>query len=161
MCVCFVTRHLKIHIFACNSHLMNNRLTVLLKTTSMTTIIAITAPRWRDYTNVNSLKIPGLVIKFWVLYKCFQQKHYIAASCCVWENVCYCSVHTIQYRHTIRYALLLHVSAYCGLHQVHTVSYTQPLFLSAIPPYTGQCSYTGSALLRYIVYVMPSCYKMY
>jgi hypothetical protein len=38
-----------------------------------------------------------------------------------------------------------------------------PFLLSAIPPYTGQCLYTGSASYRYeyVVYVMPLCYKMY
>jgi hypothetical protein len=36
-----------------------------------------------------------------------------------------------------------------------------PFFLSAIPPYTGQCLRIGSALYKYVVYVMSLCYKMY
>jgi hypothetical protein len=34
------------------------------------------------------------------------------------------------------------------------------ILLSAIAPYTGQCLPTGSALYRYIVYVMPLRYKI-
>jgi hypothetical protein len=36
-----------------------------------------------------------------------------------------------------------------------------PFLLSALPPYTGQCLHNGSALYRYVVYVMPLCYKMH
>jgi hypothetical protein len=36
-----------------------------------------------------------------------------------------------------------------------------PLFLSAVPPYTGQCLYIAIALYQYVVYVMPLCYKIY
>jgi hypothetical protein len=68
---------------------------------------------------------------------------------------------TIQYRHTVRYVLSLHVSTYCGHHQVHTVSYTHPLLMSAIPPYTAQCLHIGSVLFGYIALVFPLCYKMY
>jgi hypothetical protein len=50
---------------------------------------------------------------------------------------------------------VLHVSAYCGHHQVHR-AFTITL-LSAIPPYTGQRLYTGSAFYRYVFYVMPVC----
>jgi hypothetical protein len=58
-----------------------------------------------------------------------------------------------KYRYTIRYALLLHVSAYCGHNQVHTVFYIHRLFMSDIPPYTGQCLHIGSVLFGYIVFV--------
>jgi hypothetical protein len=48
---------------------------------------------------------------------------------------------------------------------VAIIRYTKPLqslfFLFAIPPYTDQCLQIGSVLYRYIVYVMPLCYKMY
>jgi hypothetical protein len=36
-----------------------------------------------------------------------------------------------------------------------------PFFLCAVPPYTGQCLHIGSALYRYVAYVIPLCYKMY
>jgi hypothetical protein len=36
-----------------------------------------------------------------------------------------------------------------------------PLFMSAVPPYTGQCLHTGSVLFMYVVFVLPLCYKMY
>jgi hypothetical protein len=39
--------------------------------------------------------------------------------------------------------------------------FQSPIFLSAVPPYTGQCLHIMSALYRYVVYVMPLCCKMY
>jgi hypothetical protein len=36
-----------------------------------------------------------------------------------------------------------------------------PFFISAIPPYNGQCLYIGSALYMYVVYVIPLCYNTY
>jgi hypothetical protein len=55
----------------------------------------------------------------------------------------------------------LHVSAYWGHHQVHMELIKSPFFLPAVPPYTGQCLHIGSAFYRYVVYVIPLCYKMY
>jgi hypothetical protein len=36
-----------------------------------------------------------------------------------------------------------------------------PFLLSALPPCTDQCLHIGSAFYRYVVYVMPLCYKMH
>jgi hypothetical protein len=40
------------------------KLTIPLTATPTTIMIAMTVTRWRNYSNVESLKIPGLVIKF-------------------------------------------------------------------------------------------------
>jgi hypothetical protein len=45
------------------------------------------------------------------------------------------------------YALQLCISDNCGRHQVHRAFTAN--FVSAVPPYTDQCSCTGSALYRY------------
>jgi hypothetical protein len=34
-------------------------------------------------------------------------------------------------------------------------------FLSALPPYTGQCLHFGNAFNGYFVYILPLCYKIY
>jgi hypothetical protein len=48
---------------------------------------------------------------------------------------------------------------------VAIIRYTEPLqspvLLSAIPSYTGHCLHIGSALYKYVVYVMPLCYELY
>jgi hypothetical protein len=60
------------------------------------------------------------------------------------------------YKHTMRLHVL-HVSAYCGHHK----PLQSPFFPHVIPPYIGQCLHIGSAFYKYVVYVIPLCYKMY
>jgi hypothetical protein len=63
------------------------------------------------------------------------------------------------YKHT------MHLHNYMFRPIVAIIRYTEilllPFFLSAVPLYTSQCLNIGSALYRYVVYVMPLCYKMY
>jgi hypothetical protein len=39
--------------------------------------------------------------------------------------------------------------------------YIHTLFMSAVPPYTGQCLHIGHVLFGYIALVLHLCYKMY
>jgi hypothetical protein len=63
------------------------------------------------------------------------------------------------YKHTM-HPHVLHVSVYYSHHQCWAGLTELPFFLSATSLYTAQCLHIGTVIYKYVIYVLPLCYKI-